>query len=285
MIATLGTEPQVVTATLDLLLQRHEPLQSVAVVHTVAPQNQPIQYAVTVLQQAAHEEQYAAIRFAFHPIMASNGQPYEDVESEAASRAAFTLLYRLVRQAKLQQEKVHLCIAGGRKVTSIFGMAVAQLLFDDQDCLWHLYSGGDFLTSKRLHPQAGDEVHLLRIPVALWSSVSPVLLNVAEVDDPFEAYERQRLSKVREETQRAKDFIERRLTASEREVVALLVQEMLSDDEIAQRLCKSKRTVEQQLRSAYRKAKIHYEVGEVGRVHLIALLKIYYALQGQAERG
>lgn len=279
LIATLGTEPQVVTATLDLLRAQGEPVCSVDIVHTFAPHNPAIHNALTTLQGATQEETYTSIHFSFHPIKAADGQTFEDVENEAASRAAFTLLYRLVRQAKLHQRKVHLCIAGGRKVTSIFGMAVAQLLFDDHDCLWHLYSSGDFLTSKRLHPQTGDEVHLLRIPVALWSSVSPILLDLAQVEDPFEAYERQRLSKVRAECQRAKEFIEHHLTANERQAVAFLVREMLSDEEIAQRLCKSKRTVEQQLRSAYRKARDYYQVAEVGRVHLTALLKIYYTLQ------
>ncbi|MCX8061643.1 MAG: CRISPR-associated ring nuclease [Anaerolineales bacterium] len=283
LIATLGTEPQVVTATLDLLYNQGESIRSVAVVHTVAPSNPPIQNAVQTLQQVAQGESYPALRFTFHPITGPNGQPYEDVESEPASRAAFTLLYRLVRQAKLSREKVHLCIAGGRKVTSIFGMAVAQLLFDEEDCLWHLYSSGEFLESKRLHPQPGDEVHLLRIPVALWSSVSPILLDIAKVDDPYQAYERQRSSKLHEEYQRAKRFVEGELTHSERQAVALLVQEMLSDEEIARRLHKSKRTIEQQLRTAYRKARDYYQVGEVGRVHLIALLKIYYTLR--EERG
>jgi CRISPR-associated protein Csx14 len=285
LIATLGTEPQVVTATLDILRNQGEHIGSVEVVHTVAPSNPPIQNALSILQQAAQETLYTGIQFTFHPICDPSGKPYQDVESEPASLAAFKLLFRLVRRAKLQQEKVHLCIAGGRKVTSIFGMAVAQLLFNEEDCLWHLYSGGDFLTSKRLHPQVGDEVHLLRIPVALWSSVSPILLDLARVDDPFEAYQRQRSSKLREEYQQAKVFIEHVLSKSERQAVALLVQEMLSDEEIAQRLCKSKRTVEQQLRAAYRKAKDTYQVEEVGRVHLISLLKIYYTLEGQTERG
>ena len=285
LIATLGTEPQVVTATLDLLLRQNEAICSVQVVHTVAPTNAAIQHAVQVLQEVAAQTHYGSIPFTFHPIAAANGQPFDDVESEAASRAAFSLLFHLVRQAKLNQERVHLCIAGGRKVTSIFGMAVAQLLFEENDCLWHLYSSGDFLTSKRLHPQPGDAVHLLRIPVALWSSVSPVLLDLAQIEDPFEAYERQRASKLRQEYQRAKEFLERKLTPNERQAVALLVREMSSDEEIAQRLTKSRRTVEQQLRSAYRKAKDYFEIGEVGRVHLIALLKIYYTLEQAESEG
>lgn len=285
LIATLGTEPQVVTATLDLLLRQNENICSVHVVHTVAPSNTAIQQAVQVLQEVASQAHYGSLLFAFHPIAAANGQPFDDVESEAASRAAFSLLFHLVRQAKLNQEQVHLCIAGGRKVTSIFGMAVAQLLFEESDCLWHLYSSGDFLTSKRLHPQPGDAVHLLRIPVALWSSVSPVLLDLAQIEDPFEAYERQRASKLRQEYQRAKEFLERKLTPNERQAVGLLVREMASDEEIAQRLIKSRRTVEQQLRSAYRKAEDYFEISEVGRVHLIALLKIYYTLEQTEAEG
>lgn len=285
LIATLGTEPQVVTAALDLLLRQNENICSVHVVHTVAPANAAIQQAVQMLQEVASQAHYRAIPFAFHPIAATDGQPFDDVESEAASQAAFRLLFKLVRQAKLNQQQVHLCIAGGRKVTSIFGMAVAQLLFEERDYLWHLHSSGDFLISKRLHPQRNDAVHLLRIPVALWSSVSPVLLDLAQIEDPYEAYQRQRTTKLRQEYLRAREFVERKLTPNERQAVTLLVREMFSDEEIAQRLSKSRRTIEQQLRSAYRKAKDYFKIGEVGRVHLIALLKIYYTLeQTEAER-
>jgi hypothetical protein len=56
--------------------------------------------------------------------------------------------------------QVHLSIAGGRKTMAVFGMTAAQLLFDEHDRLWHLFSGGEFLVSKRLYPQPGDEVRL-----------------------------------------------------------------------------------------------------------------------------
>ncbi|MFZ5809621.1 MAG: CRISPR-associated ring nuclease [Chloroflexota bacterium] len=284
LIATLGTEPQVVTAALDLLHRKGEQIRQVQVVHTVAPFDSLIHRSLAALQKA-FEADYGGekVQLSCFPIVDQRGQPLADVETEAASRAVFGLLYRLVRQAKLEGARVHLSIAGGRKTMAVFGMAAAQLLFDKEDCLWHLYSSGDFLTSKRLHPQSGDEVHLVPIPVALWSSVSPALLDVARVDDPFEAFDRQRTERLREEMRQAQEFVSHRLTRNERTAVALLVGEMLSDEEIAQRLHKSRRTVEQQLRSAYLKARDYYQIGEVNRTHLIALLRVYFAFQKGEE--
>lgn len=285
LIATLGTEPQVITTALDLLCRKGEHIRHVWVVHTVASEGSSIASSLQTLQKAIWDD-YGdhGIDLQCHPIVDEYQRALPDVETEAASRAAFVLLYRLVRQAKLEGHKVHLSIAGGRKTMAVFGMAAAQLLFDDGDCLWHLYSGGEFLTTKRLHPQAGDDVHLVPIPLVLWSSVSPILLNIAKVDDPYKAYEMQRNERVRQEILQAEAFLEKELSGSEREVVALLVSETLSDEEIAARLHKSRRTVEQQLRSAYKKAEAYYEIGEVNRTHLISLLKMYDVFQsGAAE--
>lgn len=287
LIATLGTEPQVVTAALDLLCRKGERIRRVWVVHTVASEGSSIASSLQTLQKAIREDYVAqGIDLTCHPIVDENGRSLPDVETEAASRAVFVLLYRLVRQAKLDGDRVHLSIAGGRKTMAVFGMAAAQLLFDGEDRLWHLYSGGEFLTTKRLHPQEGDEVHLVPIPLVLWSSVSPILLNIAKVDDPYKAYELQRNERVRQEMAQAEAFLEKELSASEREVVELLVGETLSDEEIAARLCKSRRTVEQQLRSAYQKAEEYYEIGEVNRTHLISLLKLYLVFRkGEQEKG
>ncbi len=280
LIATLGTEPQVVTATIDLLYRKREPISQVKVVHTVAPPDTPIARSLAILQKTLQEDYPPEqLQLSYHPTVDDKGNSLPDVETEAASRAVFGLIYRLVRQEKLNGNPVHISIAGGRKTMALFGMAVAQLLFDKDDRLWHLYSGGDFLTSKRMHPQPEDDVHLVPIPVALWSSISPALLDITRVEDPFEAYDRQRTETVREEMRRAEEFINRHLSLSERTVVDLLVSEMLSDREIAQRLQKSHRTVERQLRSAYLKAKDYFQLGGVNRTHLIALLRVYYAFQ------
>ncbi len=65
LIATLGTEPQVVTATIDLLRAQGENLSAVAIVHTVSRANPAIHNALTVLQQTTQEPGYAGIGFSF----------------------------------------------------------------------------------------------------------------------------------------------------------------------------------------------------------------------------
>jgi DNA-binding CsgD family transcriptional regulator len=148
--------------------------------------------------------------------------------------------------------------------------------FDENDHLWHLYSSGDFLASKRLHPQPGDEVHLISIPVILWSNISPSLTGIIQEQDPFQTIEKIQRLQLREKMDNAQSYIFGSLTESERKVTALLVKEGLCDQEIAERLNISPRTVEQHLRSAYHKAASHWELDDVNRTQLVSLINIFY---------
>jgi CRISPR-associated protein Csx14 len=112
------------------------------------------------------------------------------VASEADAEAAFRAIYSVVLNAKRAGHTTHLSIVGGRKILAVYGMATAQLLFDDDDRMWYVLAGGEFLESERLHPKAGDEATLIRVPVLRWGTISPMLTDLRAVEDPFEAVAR-----------------------------------------------------------------------------------------------
>jgi CRISPR-associated Csx14 family protein len=272
LIATLGSEAQVITAAYDLLAAQGEHLSRVSVIHTSSP---AISQAVARLKQHFTP----ACPLDWIHLTSDEGFLLDDVDSSLSARAAFQAMYREVRRAKQEGLRVHLSIAGGRKTMAVFGMTTAQLLFDENDHLWHLFSSGDFLASKRLHPLPGDRVELVEIPVILWSQLSPAALLLAQENDPYKALDIVRKLQLEEKITNARSFLLGSLTRGEFPVVELLVREGLSDQEIGARLSLSPRTVEQHLRSAYSKAAVHWELDQVGRSQLIALLNYYFTMQ------
>jgi CRISPR-associated protein (TIGR02584 family) len=278
LIATLGTEAQVVTASVDLLFQHGERLAGVQILHTSAP-GTAIELAVDRLREEFPHAGYPpSLVVEFIPLVDAVNRPLADVATPHDARAAFFVLYNQVRRAKLNSLRVHLSIAGGRKTLAVYGMLAAQLIFDDGDHLWYLASEGDFLQSKRLHPRPDDQVQLLEIPVVQWSNIAPVLLDLAQTADPFEALDRQRELRLRERVEAARAFIRGALTPAEERVVARLVIHGQSDHELAASLNLSPRTVEAHLRSTYQKAANHWELESVDRERLITLLNFYYLL-------
>ena len=283
LIATLGSEAQVVTCALDLLIRRGEAVQRVVVLHT--QDGGVVSAAVNRLQEEFDRGGFApGVGLRFSPL-AAQGRALEDIQTPQASEAAFQALYSCIREAKRGGDVVHLLIAGGRKNLAIHAMVAAQMLFDDRDRLWHLYSAGEFLASKRLHPRPGDDVHLLDIPVLLRNLISPALGELSQVEDARQALERLRQLDLEARLSQARSFVLGSLTHGEARVVERLVRAGGGDAEIAGQLYLSARTVEQHLRAVYQKAANHWELESVNRAQLVALLSLYYSFnQPKAER-
>ena len=278
LIATLGSEAQVVTATLTLLQQQGEQISRLEVIHTTDLPDTPTHEALQRLRTAL--QTIPDLTTSFFPLLTPTHQPLLDVNTEESARSAYRLIYQRVFHAKQSGARVHLSIAGGRKTMAVFGMAAAQLLFDEDDCLWHLYSTGDFLSSKRLWPQPDDEVHLIPVPVLTWSSVSPLLAGLRDMQDPFEALAHVKKLQLTEKMEQSRIFFTQQLTPAEQKVVTMLVIQGDSDQEIGRALHLSPRTIEQHLRSAYQKAADHWQLMETpGRTQLVSLLHYFLTIQ------
>jgi CRISPR-associated protein Csx14 len=276
LVATLGSEPQVVTLALDLLLAKGYTIDEVIVVHTVGEAVQP------ALEQLAREFAVPGA-CGYRAVMVSgDAGPVADIVTEADIAALLRTLYRVVLGEKRAGRLVHLSIAGGRKPMAVYGMVVAQLLFDEDDRVWHLLSEGWKPGDKRvMHVRPGDRVWLVPVPVLWWGSVSPVLTELALREDPWEAIQAQRAIRREEERRRKREFVEHWLTSAEREVVQLACQG-LDNAAIARRLGKAEKTVANQLTSIY--AKLHEWRGfredvPVSRAVLVAEFATYFALE------
>lgn len=279
LIATLGTKPQVVTTAVDLITRAGHQLQEVVVLHTLDAKD-VLGPALEVLRQEfATCESYQALKLSPHLISRPNGRPVPDVESPEDAEVIFRELYRCVWVAKRAGQSVHLSIVGGRKVMAVYGMATAQLLFDETDYLWYVLVSGSFFDTQRLHPEPADEARLISVPVLRWSNISPILTDLSEIDDPFQAIERQSHLRLQEQLEMARSFVLGALTPSERRVVEVLVREGRGDIEIAEQLVLSPRTVEHHLGEAYAKAAVHWGLPNVTRAQLVALLNFYFRVQ------
>jgi CRISPR-associated protein Csx14 len=274
LIAPLSSKPQLVTLAMDRLRARGGRVREIVALHT-NPARPATHRAVTRLG-AECEACYPNARLRAVCLCDDRGIPFDDVDSQAAAKEAFRVLYREVKAVKQAGRRVHLSIAGGRKILAVYGMAVAQMLFEPDDRVWHLVSTPDLIAREALHAEP-EESSLIRVPVLRWSEVSPVLTELAVSDDPFEAVRRQEAFRRADAVRRARHYVEQVLTPAEREVVALVVREGLTDAQIGARTYRSPKTVGHHLSAAYRKARETFGLTEVDRHTLTSLLATYFA--------
>ncbi len=275
LIATLGVEPQVVTITLDRLLDRGCSIREITVVYTLSP---GVEEALAVIEAECAKGLYPGVQLRKAPVVSAGG-PVVDFCGEDELRALLRTLYKEVRRARRSGATVYLCISGGRKVMGIIGMVVAQLLFGPKDCVWHLVTEGWHPgAERRLHLSPADRVWLVPVPVLRWAEAGTLVRTVAELEDPAEVvawYER--LSR-ENRMKREEEFIRYWLTKAEREVVRLVCRG-LDNTSVAKALCKSEQTVANQLCSVYEKLRewLGYPECSVDRSVLIAEFAPYFA--------
>lgn len=284
LVATIGVEPQVVTLTLDALREQGFPIVCVCVLHP-NERNPSIANAIQRLrkEQNFYRNLGANLRWLFIPIREGDHYP-EDFATERDVALLLRVIYKTVKDLKRRGYRIHLSIAGGRKVMTAMGMVVAQLLLDEHDHVWHLLSEGPLLQSKTMHAQRSDKVALVPVPVLRWSLLPSTVQDILLWDDPYRAIERQRQLQQHQRWQLLNSFWQK-LTPAEREVVRALVQHGGKAEVLAKRLNRSPKTVRNQLQSVYEKYRDHFDLPADTKVRELLIADLAPVLTSLDESG
>jgi CRISPR-associated protein Csx14 len=279
MIATLGTEPQVVTIALDALLALNKQIGEVTVIYTGSP---AVEESLQILKdEFSSWPAYYQIQFRPRPVTVDQAQ-VQDFQTEEEIGGLLRILYTEIRRVRQNKHPVHLCLSGGRKIMGLIGMSAAQLLFGPEDRAWYLITEGWHPgASRHLHALKTERIWLVPVPVLRWNEAGTLMQAVAELKDPQEVlawYER--LTRQAEERRKG-EFIRHWLTPAESSVVELACRGF-DNAAIAVRLGKKEQTVANQLHRVYEKLRewLGFPAYNIDRNVLISQFVPYFALMG-----
>src|SRR6266571_1007652 len=129
LVATLGGQPQIVTFTLDLLLQRSIPIYEVIVVH---PASSPrLQQSLERLNAEFVGDRYAfegrSLIIHFHQQVLSRYETIiDDIVNETTASGALDTIGEMIRDLKQQRRIIHFSISGGQRLIEVPFARAAQ---------------------------------------------------------------------------------------------------------------------------------------------------------------
>src|SRR5260370_33844092 len=142
LLATLGGQPQIVTFTLDVLLQRGFPISEVIVVHPQASHPR-LQHSLACLNAEFFGDRYQASGQTIHlrsQVLQRDDELLDDIVDEGSADGALNTIHHLIRSLKRQHRCIHLSITGGRRLMSSIATEAALLNFTHSDHIWHIYT-------------------------------------------------------------------------------------------------------------------------------------------------
>lgn len=275
LIGTLGFSPQIITITLDLLRQKGHRIDEVVSVYT---DNERVKLALARL-----EDELGRLGGPPHRsvLAADENGPVRDFLAETDAKALLRTLYREVKARKERAQRVHLTLAGGRRVMSAYVLVVAQLLFDEHDRAWSLFSEfWEKSQNPKMHLEPGDYAVLVPVPVLRWTPMTTLTTDLALTNDPWEVLDCQQELEQRDKDQRIHAFL-RGLQPAQQEIARLLAAG-LDNKTIAIRRGKSINTVTKQISVIYQEWRnfFHAPPDAPVRDRVVAELSGYFARNG-----
>jgi len=246
LLATLGGQPQVVTFTLDLLLQRGYPISEVILVHPEASHPR-LQHSLRCLNAEFVGDRYRLDGRTIHlrsHVLLLDDEPLDDIVDEVSADGALNTIHQLIRSLKRQRRCIHLSITGGRRLMSSIATEAALLNFTHSDHIWHIYTpeGVQKQVSEGviMHLSHKDGVHLIERHFVPWGTYfSDITQTINTAQETIHSQSRKMDA---EEHARCEQVI-KQLTPRQLDVLKAIA-EGLTIQEVAQRLCITVGTVD-----------------------------------------
>lgn len=183
LLATLGGQPQIVTFALDALLAQGEPISRVYLLH-LTPASARAQQALQKVLAEFTQHHYQGRPCTLYRYPLYDGQALlQEIRNEREAEVAGQAIRSLLAGLKQDGHKLHLCVAGGRRMVALLVTAAAMLLCDHQDRLWHIYTPEATQERARdgalMHAQPADGVRLIPTPLVPWGTYFPALRALA----------------------------------------------------------------------------------------------------------
>ena len=186
LVATLGGQPQIITFTIDLLLEQGEAVDQVIVVYLASGQRYQEAY-----QRLAGEfiaDRYAGrtchlrgepVREGVHRAPASLGQALADVITPGEVEAVRRKIHQLLADLKDQGYRIHLSLSGGRRVMALIALSAAMQYLTPMDRVWHIYTPPDLTEQAQegaiMHARPDSGPRLVPVPFVPWAAYFPGL--------------------------------------------------------------------------------------------------------------
>ncbi len=210
LVATLGGQPQVVTFTLDLLLEKGFPISEVFVLHPRATSPSRLYRSLLRLNGEFTGRNYPGARHPIHfhsRMLELDGAPINDINDDTHADGTLDTIHRLIGDLKRQGYHIHLSISGGRRLMALLALSVAVFNFDRHDHIWHIY------TPEALQEQAHEGAIMHAPPGSVTLLQGPFITLGAYMHDPTRSFrsaqEEQRLQLEAQERSRCAEVVKK----------------------------------------------------------------------------